>query len=130
MEIYLSRILQQLQTYVIMPENLHTDGQNQGKVIYEVVAFRYSDEASLMLVGEAEITIELFTDEETAVPNSTNLKSVWVDLLSVYDAEDRDVYLWVMGDPVLCRQLAKAALDHYLCPPSVPVGLPKRVREW
>ncbi len=113
-----------------MPENLHIDEQNQGKVIYEVVAFRYSDDASLMLVGEAEITIELFTHEETAIRNSTNLKSVWVDILAVYDAENRDVYLGVINDPVLCRQLAKAALDHYLQPPQVPVGLPKRVREW
>ena len=113
-----------------MPENLHPDEQNQGKVIYEVVAFRFSDNEHLMLVGEAEITIEFFSNDESAIRHSANLKSVWVDILSVFDAEDRDVYLAVINDPVLCRQLAKAALDHYLNPPQVPVGLPKHIREW
>lgn len=120
----------QKQTYAIMPENLHTQGQNEGKVIYETVAFRYSDEISLMLVGEAEVVIELFTDGEDTARKSANLKSVWVDILSVYDAQDRDVHQWAMSDPDLRQKLAEAALAHYLNPPAVPVGLPKKVREW
>ena len=120
----------QKQTYAIMPENLHFEQQNRGKVIFETVAFRYSDEISLMLVGEAEVVIELFTDGEDTPRKSTNLKSVWVDILSVYDAQDRDVHQWAMSDPDLKQKLAEAALAHYLHPPVVPVGLPKRVREW
>lgn len=118
------------QTYAIMPENLHTPLQNQGKIIYQTVAFRYSDEISLMLVGEAEVVIELFTDGENDPQQSANLKSVWVDILSVFDAEDNDVYQWALSNPELRLALAGAALAHYLNPPAVPVGLPKRVGEW
>lgn len=114
-----------------MPENLHEERQNPGKVVYEIVAFRYSDEARLMLVGEAEVVIEYFTDSgEEGARQLANLKSVWVDILSVFDAADCDVYQWAIQDPVLCQQLARAALDHFLNPPQVPVGLPRRVREW
>lgn len=113
-----------------MPENWQDKTQKPGKVIFETVAFRYSDNMSLMLVGEAEIVIELFTDSEEETANNANLKSVWVDLLSVFDAEDRDVFQWAISDPVLKQALAQAALEHYLHPPAVPVGLPGRIREW
>lgn len=118
------------QTYAIMPDNPHEQGQIPVKVIHELVAFRYSDEVSVMLVGEAELMIEVlmgFGDETETI---TNLHCVRVDILSAFDPEGRDVFAETVSDPALKAELEKTVLEHYFHPPKVPVGLPKRVTEW
>ena len=113
-----------------MPENQCPQGQNTGKVVYATVAFRYSDEVSIMLVGEAEIEIKTFGGDRNLPDLSTNLYSVRVDILSAYDPEGCDQYAQVMADQTLRAAVESAALDHYLLPPQIAVGLPKRVVEW
>gem|GEM_PF-999817 len=130
MEIYLLCQFFCKQIYVVMPENQCPQGQNTGKVVYATVAFRYSDEVSIMLVGEAEIEIKTFGGDRNLPDLSTNLYSVRVDILSAYDPEGRDQYAQVMADQTLRVAVESAALDHYLLPPQIAVGLPKRVVEW
>lgn len=102
----------------------------QGKVVHEIVAYRYSDEESIMLVGEAEVTIEMLAEGADEAAIYTNLHTVRVDILSAYDAQGLDVYPHIMVSEALRRQLEVAALDHFFHPPKVPVGLPKRIVEW
>lgn len=104
--------------------------QKNGKVAYEVVAYRYSDEVSVMLVGEAEIMVETFGSEHDPVDLGTNLYEIRVDLLSAFDPDGRDCFAAVMADPKLRQAVEAAALEHYLLPPQVPVGLPKMMVEW
>lgn len=104
--------------------------QKSGKVTYEVVAYRYSDEVSIMLVGEAEIMIETFSLEGEVTDLATNLYEIRVDLLSAFAPDGRDCFTEIMADPKLRQAVEAAALEHYLLPPQVPVGLPKRVVEW
>ncbi len=110
----------------LMPEK----AQNQMKVLHEIVAYRYSDEESIMLVGEAEVNIEMFSDGTDDTEIYTNLQSVRVDILSAYDPQGLDVYPHIMASELLKRRLEEAALDHFFHPPKVPVGLPKRIIEW
>ena len=109
-----------------MPENV----QNRMKVIHEIVAYRYSDEERIMLVGEAEVTIEMLADGTNDTGIYTNLRSVRVDVLSAYDAQGLDVYQHIIVSEALKRRLEVAALDHFFHPPKVPVGLPNRIIEW
>lgn len=109
-----------------MPDIPNAHSQNPPRVINEIVAFRYSDEAGLMLVGEAELAIEQLGHQTEA---GTNLYSVRVDIISLYDAEGNDVFAPAMHNRILKYALEKTALDHYFHPPKVPVGLPKRA-EW
>ena len=109
-----------------MPDNPNEHGQNTPSVICEIVAFRYSDDAGLLLTGEAELVIEILGNQSET---GTNLYSVRVDILSVYDAEGCDVYAPAMNDRILKGALEKTALDHYFHPPDTPVALPKRA-EW
>lgn len=104
-----------------------------GKVAYEIVAFRYSDERSLMLIGEAEIVVETFMrgdDRDESETNTSGFQTIRVDILTVYDADDRDAYDRVMADADLKARVEAAALAHYFHPPQVPIGLPKRIVEW
>lgn len=109
-----------------MSDNPNEHGQNSPHVISEIVAFRYSNEADLLLVGEAELVIELLGNQ---TETGTNLYSVRVDIISLYNAEGQDVFAPAMNDRTLKQTLEKTALDHYFHPPKVPVGLPKRA-EW
>jgi hypothetical protein len=118
------------QIYAIMKHNQRPSGQKPGKVVYATVAFRYSDEVSVMLVGEAEIVIETFGSDCNQDDLSTNLYAVRVDILSAYDPEGGDQYHYVMADQTLRLAVESAALDHYLLPPQIVVGLPKWVVEW
>ena len=102
----------------------------RGKVVHEIVAYRYSDEESIMLVGEAEVTIEMLAEGAGEAEIYTNLHSVRVDILSAYDPQGLDVYPHIMVSEALRRRLEVAALDHFFHPPKVPVGLPKRIVEW
>ncbi len=104
--------------------------QNQHKIIITVVAFRYSDEATLMLVGEAELTLELFSDACPSPISMLDLLSVRIDILTLYDTDEKDVYSLVMDQASLRQKIEAAALDHYLHPPKVPIGLPKKLSEW
>ena len=104
--------------------------QNQHKVIITIIAFRFSDEATLMLVGEAELTLELYADASPSPISMLDLLSVRIDILSLYDADENDVYHQAMENPALRQKLEAAALEHYLHPPKVPIGLPKRLSEW
>ena len=113
-----------------MPENPNEHSQIPKKVVHEMVAFRYSDEASLMLVGEAEIMIEMLTDGGDESEIFTNIQSVRVDLLSVFDANGCDVFVQIMENPALKRALEETALEHFFHPPKVPVSLPKKITEW
>lgn len=113
-----------------MSENPNERNQIPKKVIHEIVAFRYSDEASLMLAGEAEIMIEMLTDGGDESEIFTNIQAVRVDLLSVFDANNCDVFVQIMENPALKRILEEAALEHFFHPPKVPVSLPKRITEW
>ncbi len=107
-----------------MPDNGNVPAGNLLRVICETVAFRYSDEQCIMLVGEAEVVIVLTGGQsETGV----NLYSVRVDILSAYNPEGQDVYGQVTADAALKSAVEKVALEHYLHPPRVPVGLPGRV---
>lgn len=109
-----------------MPDNGNEPRGNLLRVICETVAFRYSDEARIILVGEAEVVLILTgTQPEPGV----NLHSVRVDILTAYDPEGQDVYAHVLADATLKQSLERSALEHYLHPPRVPVGLPGRV-EW
>lgn len=110
-----------------MPDIPNKHRQNPPEVISEIVAFRYTDEAQVMLVGEAELVIEVFGDK---TETGTNLYSVRVDIISAYDPEGADIYPSVMHNPDLRQALEKTALDHYFHPPRVPVGLPKKTAEW
>lgn len=118
------------QTYAFMPDNPHEHEQIPVKVIHEIVAFRYSDEASVMLVGEAEMMIEVLAGFGDKTELSTNLYSVRVDILSAFDAGGRDVYETTMRDKTLREKLEESAIAHYFHPPKVPVGLPKKITEW
>ncbi len=113
-----------------MPDKRTEHRQKSGKVAYEVVAYRYSDEQSIMLVGEAEIMVETFGNEHDPADLGTNLYEIRVDLLTAFDPEGRDRFAEVMADPKLRQAVESAAMDHYLLPPQVPVGLPKTVVEW
>lgn len=104
--------------------------QKSGKVAYEIVAYRYSDEQSIMLVGEAEIMVETFGNEHGPTAPAANLYEIRVDLLSAFAPDGRDCFAEVMADPKLRKAVESAAMDHYLLPPQVPVGLPKTVVEW
>ena len=106
------------------------NAQNQLKVVHEIVAYRYSDEESIMLVGEAEVNIELLADGSDDTEIYTNLRSVRVDILSAYDPQGLDVYPHIIASEALKRRLEVAALDHFFHPPKVPVGLPKKIVEW
>ncbi|MBX2891536.1 MAG: hypothetical protein KF734_11445 [Saprospiraceae bacterium] len=108
-----------------MPDISTEHGQNAPKAVSEIVAFRYSDEASLMLVGEAEVLIEHLAGTE----GNANLYSVRVDILSAFAPDGGDCYERVKADAALRQQLEKTALDHYFHPPKVPVSLPKRISE-
>ncbi|MDX1910452.1 MAG: hypothetical protein SFV22_03145 [Saprospiraceae bacterium] len=105
------------------------NAQNQIKVIHEIVAYRYSDEESIMLVGEAEITLEALADGLDDKDVFTNLRSVRVDVLTAFDPMGLDVFPHVAVSEELRRRLEAAALDHFFHPPKIPVGLPKRI-EW
>jgi hypothetical protein len=104
--------------------------QNQLKVVHEIVAYRYSDEESIMLVGEAEVNIEMLSEGLDETEIYANIRSVRVDILSAYDAQGLDVFAHIMVSEELKRRLEVAALDHFFHPPKVPVGLPKRIVEW
>lgn len=110
-----------------MPENPCAHRQNTPMVVYETVAFRYSDEENTVLVGEAEIMIETYGG---ASGSNVNLFAVRVDILSAFAPPDCDVYDRVMTDPALRQALEKAALLHYFHPPEEPVQLPGLGAEW
>lgn len=101
--------------------------ENTPEVICEIVAFRYSDELHPVLVGEAELLIEVFGAK---TETGTNLYSVRVDLLSAFNPDGQDVYAATMRNPSLKHALEKTALDFYFHPPQVPVGLPRISSEW
>ena len=109
-----------------MPDIPNESGQNSAKVISETVAFRYSNEADLQFIGEAELVIEILGNQADA---GTNLYSVRVDIISLYDSEGDDVFTLTINDRILQSALEKIALDHYFHPPKVPIGLPKRA-DW
>jgi hypothetical protein len=113
-----------------MPEIPNEQGHIPKKVIHEIVAFRYSDEATVMLVGEAEVVIGLLTEGEDTAEIYANIHSVRVDVLSAFDPDGCDAFASAMNDPTLKRALEEAALEHFFHPPKVPVGLPKRISEW
>lgn len=106
------------------------NAQNQLKVIHEIVAYRYSDEESIMLVGEAEISIEMLAEGANTTEIYTNLHTVRVDILSAYDPQGLDVFPHIIVSEILKKRLEETALDHFFHPPKVPVGLPKRIVEW
>ncbi len=110
-----------------MPENPCTHRQNTPKVLYETVAFRYSDEGNATLVGEAEIMIETFGD---TADSNVNLYAVRVDILSAFATTGCDEYERVMADPALRHAIEKVALVYYFHPPQEPVGLPGLGTEW
>lgn len=109
-----------------MPDNPNEFSQNTPRVISEIVAFRYSSETGMQLTGEAELVIEMLGCQAEA---GTNLYSVRVDILSVYDAEGADVFAPAINDRILKHALEKTALDHYFHPPQAPPVLPKRA-DW
>lgn len=104
-----------------MPDQGNKHAGNLLRVITETVAFRYSDEEQIMLTGEAEIVLVLTGSHSEP---GVNLHSVRVDILAAYDAEGLDAYTHILAEPNLRQAVERAALDHYLCPPRVPVGLP------
>lgn len=110
-----------------MPENPCTHCQNTPQVIYETVAFRYSDEENATLVGEAEIMIETLND---GIDSNANLYAVRVDILSAFAPTGADEYDRVMADPALRQAVEKAALVFYFHPPEEPVRLPGLGTEW
>ena len=101
--------------------------ENTPEVICEIVAYRYCPEPHQMLVGEAELLIEVFGEKSET---GTNLYSVRVDLLSAFNPDGQDVYAATMNNPSLKHALERTALDHYFHPPLVPVGIPRRAAEW
>ncbi|HOY06755.1 MAG TPA: hypothetical protein PLO67_15205 [Saprospiraceae bacterium] len=109
-----------------MPDHANNCSGNLLRVISETVAFRYSDDAHLMLVGEAEIVIILTGCRSEP---GVNLHSVRVDILAAYNAEGQDIYTQILADTALKNAVERTALEHYLSPPKVPVGLPGRT-EW
>jgi hypothetical protein len=112
-----------------MPEFPNEHGHIPKKVIHEIVAFRYSDEAEVMLVGEAEVVIGMLTEGENSAEIYANIHSVRVDVLSAFDPDGCDVFASAMSDPALKRALEEAALEHFFHPPRVPVSLPKRISD-
>lgn len=113
-----------------MPEIPNEHDENRLKVVHEIVAFRYSDEESLMLVGEAEVMIEMLSDGSDETDIYTNIQYVRVDVLTTYDAYGNDVFAEIMDTPTLKHALEAAALEHFFHPPRVPVSLPKSITEW
>lgn len=109
-----------------MPDNPNERGPNAPRVISEIVAFQYSDEAGLSLLGEAELAIEILGDQ---ADTGTNLYSVRVDIIAVFDPGGSDVFAQTINNRALRTALEKTALDHYFHPPEAPVALPNRV-EW
>lgn len=113
-----------------MPHNRIEPPANPGKVIFELVAWRYSDEQQVMLSGEAEIVIETFGSERNPAEAGTNLYAIRIDILSAFDPGGLDCYWQVMANTTLRQAVEAAALEHYLFPPQVHVGLPRQVVEW
>lgn len=109
-----------------MSEPANNGSGNLLRVITEMVAFRYSNEHDLMLVGEAEIVIVLTGSHSEP---GVNLHSVRIDILSLFDAAGQDVYTRFMEEATLKAAIEQTALEHYLQAPRVPVGLPGRL-EW
>ena len=109
-----------------MPDNPNDSSQNTPRVINEIVTFRHAAESGAALTGEAELIIELLGRQSDA---GTNLYSVRVDILSVFDAEGHDVFAPAINDRILKHALEKTALDHYFHPPQIPLALPLRA-EW
>lgn len=109
-----------------MSEPANNASGNLLRVITETVAFRYSNEQDLMLVGEAEIVIVLTGNHSEP---GVNLHSVRIDVLSLFDPAGQDVYARFMEDVILRAAIERTALEHYLQPPRVPIGLPGRL-EW
>jgi len=118
------------QKYINMSDLLHQSGQNECHVVCETVAYRYSDEKDIMLVGEAEISLSVMTVQDIQGLSLANMQSVRVDVLSAYDTAGKDQYAFVMADAALKKAIEDAALEHYLRPPKVPVELPARRVEW
>ena len=109
-----------------MPDNPNERGQNAPRVISEFVAFQYRDETGILLLGEAELVIEILGNQ---ADTGTNLYSVRVDIISIYDSGGNDVFAQSINNRTLRTALEKTALDHYFHPPEAPVALPNRV-EW
>jgi hypothetical protein len=109
-----------------MPDYPNDSSQNTPKVINEIVTFRHAAESGAAFTGEAELVIELLGSQADA---GTNLYSVRVDILSVFDAEGRDVFAPAINDRILKHALEKTALDHYFHPPKVQPVIPLRA-EW
>lgn len=130
MDIFLSFNCLFQQKYINMSDLLQQSGQNEYQVICETVAYRYSDEKSIMLVGEAEVSLSVMTVQDVHGHSLANMQSVRVDVLSAYNADGVDQYALVMKDAILKKAVEDAALEHYLRPPKVPIALPLRRVEW
>lgn len=126
MEIYLFPQILSEQTYAIMSDYPNDSIQNTPKVINEIVTFIHATHPGLALTGEAELVIELLGCQTDA---GTNLYSVRVDILSVFDAEGRDVFAPAINNRILKHALEKTALDHYFHPPQVRPAIPVQA-EW
>lgn len=104
--------------------------RKSGKVLYEVVAWRYSDEQGVMLVGEAEVMVEQAASAQGDVQDAASRYHIRVDVLSAFDPEGQDCFAAVMRNEALRTAIEAAALDHFLMPPQMPVSLPRNRMEW
>ena len=127
MELSLFRQFSSSKPTLFMPEYPCEHRQNTPRVVYETVAYRYSDGENATLVGEAEIVIETIGG---AADSNVNLYAVRVDILSAFAPGNIDVYDRVICDCTLLAALEKAALLFYFHPPEIPVQLPGLMPEW
>lgn len=109
-----------------MPDNGSKHQGNLRRVICETVAFLYQDGQGVPVSGEAEIVIVLSGSQSEP---GVNMQSVRVDILSAFNSEGQDIFLQIMSDSALRLRVEQVALEHYLCPPKLPVELPGRM-EW
>lgn len=113
-----------------MSDPLSSAVQKNGQVLYEVVAYRFSDERGIMLVGEAEVMVERLPAEAEGGGPPDRRYRIRVDVLSAFDPEGRDCFKRVMADEALRQAVEAVAFEHFLLPPQVPVSLPSSRVEW
>jgi hypothetical protein len=113
-----------------MPEKNKEFSENYTIIVVELVTFRLSSPYGNVLVGEAELCLEVFADCDLSKIALSDIIHTRIDILCVYNEKGHDVYAPAVADPALKQLLEQAALEHYVHPPAEPVILPKRISEW
>lgn len=111
------------QNYTFMPAHRTEPFPAQMRIVYEIVLYCHCQDDGTMLAGEATLMLE--RDERSGL-----LRSLYVTLLSVFNATGEEVYGQAIKNATLKQRLEAAVVEHYYYPPAEPVVLPRRIVEW